>query len=253
MSSCACTPAELATLALVVRPLSGSRAKKLWTRARASEGVRKWEKAVLEGMNVDEAAARLVALESNGTEEANDVPPPIAVLAEMMLGERMRKHAAVLFLRAVSPDLEEESAEREDKDRETTIEAAESLGGDVAELAESLEGAWKCAVEDLVPANDADAEVKPGIKALLTALVLYRRVFPHRTSSSGAAGVLSPPPSPSSGEAKARLALRTVLGAAVFECKGTDGAGWEWGVLEDARDRVVDMLFEGNRTVKKAY
>ncbi|TFY50114.1 hypothetical protein EVG20_g11712 [Dentipellis fragilis] len=59
--------------------------------------------------------------------------------------------------------------------------------------------------------------------------------------------ILSPPPSPSRRNARMHTALRVALDSEVFEAgagAGTEGLGCR---LEDARDRVVDMLVEADR------
>lgn len=247
-STPAASTSDLATLALIVLPLSSGRAEQLWARAaRGAERVRPHERLVLEGTTVHEAAERLAAVCASEREER----APIEVLARVMLEERMRKHAAVLFVHAVSADEGEEGEEveggEEEKARQVSIEAAQSLGGRVAELAESLESAWK------TDADDAGAELvaeenDEGAGALLAALGLYRRSFPARAR---AAQVLSPPPSPGGDDGARvrgwRVALRNVLAAEVFE--GKEG-GRLWARVEDAKDKLVDMLVEGDRMAR---
>src|SRR3984957_6329725 len=159
------TPAELATLSLVVRPISTARAACIWDSAKkvAREGGRPWEKVILEQMDVNEAA-ELLALE-RGSGRGSTSEGPLAVLAMALLMTRMRKHAAVLFVRAVLPDAgqteeQEDQDQDEEKERAATIDAAKSLGGQIAETAESLEGAWKAGVCDAVlPVTDpADSQ-----------------------------------------------------------------------------------------------
>jgi len=211
--------------------------------------MRPHERLVLDGMTVHEAAERLAAVCAG--ERA-----PIEVLARALLEERMRKHAAVLFVRAVPADEEEKEQQEgeeegeggeEEKARQVSIEAAQSLGGRFAELAESLESAWKTDAYD-VGAGLAAEQEEEGAGALLAAFVLYRRSFPARAR---AAQVLSPPPSPG-GEDGARVrgwrvALRKVLAAEVFE--GKEG-GRLWARVEDAKDKVVDMLVEGDKMAR---
>ncbi|KAG9311691.1 hypothetical protein JVU11DRAFT_7929 [Chiua virens] len=82
------------------------------------------------------------------------------------------------------------------------------------------------------------------VLALLRSTVLYNQVFASRF-------VLSPPSSPSANgsgeeaETDVVLLLRRVLGSSVFEESGesnSDGLS-----LEDARDRVVDMIVNMQR------
>ena len=83
---------------------------------------------------------------------------------------------------------------------------------------------------------------------------MYRRIFPSTLpacapAAGGPAFVLSPPPSPSRRNAQLHTALRTALGSPAFE-SGADGRLEDpalGAALEDARDRVEDMLFEFER------
>ena len=98
--------------------------------------------------------------------------------------------------------------------------------------------------QDLASQDEAE------IRALLTATLVYRRIFPSSLPACNGAVVLSPPPSPPGRKsAQVRAALRTALGSPAFE-SGADGRleDPELGrALEDARDRVEDMLFELER------
>ena len=113
------------------------------------------------------------------------------------------------------------------------------------------------AVPMRAPASQDEAE----IRALLTATLIYRRIFPSTipacTLAGGAGGapafVLSPPPSPSRRNAKLHMLLRTALGSPAFE-SGADGRLEDpelGGALEDARDRVVDMLVDFERGCRR--
>jgi hypothetical protein len=128
--------------------------------------------------------------------------------------------------------------------------------------------------------EDLDGE----IKSLFTALVLYRRVFDDDASSETECDscksstptmvpstlLLSPPPSPRTAaplqqrvssamqmttkrreQNRMLLDLRTALGSRVFEdgpCAGVGEAKGDFGIgLEDARDRVVDLVVDLER------
>ena len=107
--------------------------------------------------------------------------------------------------------------------------------------------------QDLASQDEAE------IRALLTATLIYRRIFPSTipacalSSGRAPAFILSPPPSPSRRNAQLHMALRTALGSPAFE-SGADGRleDPELGAaLEDARDRVVDMLVGFERACRR--
>ncbi|KAA1472989.1 hypothetical protein DENSPDRAFT_859722 [Dentipellis sp. KUC8613] len=202
---------------------------------------------------------------------------PLAALAVLELRARVRRHAAGLFVRAVlgvdgvtrecdggsggegGGDVEEERAEEEA--RRATVEAGRAMGGRMGALAALLERVGQAGFvrhEEVVGAAEQEGEgVLSGdggrdggedeegqIRDLLGALVLFRRLFPSALLASKGAGttpalILSPPPSPSRRNARLHTALRVALDSEVFEGLGSR--------LEDARDRVVDMLVEADR------
>ncbi|THU83083.1 hypothetical protein K435DRAFT_734288 [Dendrothele bispora CBS 962.96] len=239
--------------------------------------VRAHERLVLESMNVDEAVEQLKMTSSSfkGKKEELVRYSPIGVLAWMLVRTRVKRHLEVMFVKAVLPreplelgdEMEDSTSprpsvcedEREDDERRRTIEAARSLGGKMAELGDVLQkvgtmGVWE--LDDLALFSDEEEEdLDTEIKVLLNALILYRQIFSSSIldSSSGygngcgnGAGVsilLSPPPSPGSKDFKLQYELRRVLGSSVFDSeKGPIGEA-----LEDARDKVVDMLVENER------
>lgn len=243
----------------------------------------------MESVNVDEAAERLATRSSVYLDERRH--GPIAVLASMLVLERLKRHTAALFIKTVlsgqpagkgesdwNEDVELEDL-KEEEEKNVTIDAAKSLGGRTGELGEMLERVWKtsvCTLEDIGYGSDCGGNEEVGedgdsldedIVSLLTALTLYRRIFPTSvlpctTSGAGAVSILlSPPPSPSRKSSELHLALRRRLGARVFDFTdgsaaggGRDGNGKDvvsLGVaLEDARDRVVDMLVSVERQVR---
>jgi hypothetical protein len=152
----------------------------------------------------------------------------------------------------------------EEEKRKETIDAGKSLGGRTRELAEALEKVWGTGVDDvenLLDHEDSQDEAELELRSLLSALILYRRIFPSSilscVSANGAESVsfiLSPPPSPSRKHPGLHLALRRALGSPVFDFSEEDAEDGKLTedqrlglVLEDARDRVVDMLVEGGR------
>lgn len=182
-------------------------------------------------------------------------------------------------------DKVESERKAEELEIRRTVEAARELGGDVEELGRVLERVWKqpasLFLDDLSDAfldsDDSEAEdsedgevevLDKEIKALLTGLVLYRQVF--GVEKKGAAAVtsalISPPPSPASTirpgvrssatgsqqkERNVLLELRRALGSRVFEDdaeRESEVEGeCECSLLEDARDRVVDLVVDMER------
>jgi hypothetical protein len=243
---------HLSTLALTIRPLSSQKATTLWTRALKTDLVRPFERLVLDSMTVDDAAERI------GRSKVANEYSPLGFLASMLIRERIRDHASSLFVRTVLPDLVSEDGtpvhdadgnKTEENERRRTFEAAKSLGGRPGELAELLENVWKtgyCDVDEVLPnetddnADSVDAE----IQSLITALILYRQIFPSSIFSGGS--VLSPPPSPSRHNTALHLSLKRALASSAFDFKGHDQTDT---ALEDARDHVVDTLFDLERTL----
>lgn len=269
MSWFTASTSDLSTLALVIRPLSAGKASMLWDRARKAAGVvRPYERLVLDRFGVDEAAERLSAID----DELHAKYTPIGLLGSIVVTERVRKHAAMLFVRTVLPDQQQDmrTSFGDDMERERfeedemrkTINAARSLGGRAGELGEMLESVWKTGVYTFEDDGEDQDPVVGEIKALLSALVLYRRIFPtsilgpDENSGCGVSILLSPPPSPNQKDVKLHYALRRVLGSTVFDFSGEgDGEGdvernkmGTLGIaLEDARDRAVDMLVDCER------
>ena len=234
---------------------------------------------MLESWTVDDAAAQLSTRSSSHPEL--DKYSPIGVLASMLIRERMKRYAATLFVRTVVQDQPCEwqegdgvDVERLEEEERAIIAAAKSLGGRTGELGEMLERVWKLdarSLEDVDRAfesvdgagKEGDSEAE-GIKALLKAVVLYRRIFPSSVSrsngaSTGACILLSPPPSPSRKNSQMHLALRRILGSSVFDCgdfSATEKASSDDQcerlaiALDDARDRVVDMLMDLERQLR---
>lgn len=275
---------DLSTLALIIRPLSSAKANTLWSRACKTDFVRPFERLVLTSLTVNEAAERLAVVQGNAD---NTKHTPIELLASILIRERLLRHASVLFVRTILPDrfhttsedgwlaAEQDNLDEEEK-RKETIDAGKSLGGRIRELVEALEKTWGTGVEDITDVldhhNDGSSkadEAEVGLRSLLNALILYRRIFPSSvfscvsaTGSKSVSLILSPPPSPSRKNPDLHLALRRVLGSPVFDSTFDEADVGDEKLkeeqqrlsiaLEDARDRVVDMLVEGGRIGKKA-
>ncbi|KAL0578128.1 hypothetical protein V5O48_003871 [Marasmius crinis-equi] len=280
----ACSAADLSTLALVLYPLctlARRPAKARWEAARARKGytgdqgrgvgvlIRPHERLVLETMEVDEAFETLKSLPRSTL--ASTRYSPIGVIASLVIRERCKAHLQKAFVLTVSPpsgrsfELEDDgtdvaktvkAAENEEKEVRVTIDAARSLGGEVAEIGDMLESLWNMGVHELDWDLETDNEegLNGEIRSLAVAILLYRRIFSSSImgpvgdgNGSAVSILLSPPPSPTRRDSRLHLSLRKALGSSVFE----SGEGDEFGsALEDARDRVVDMLVESERACR---
>uniref|UniRef100_A0A0W0F121 BHLH domain-containing protein n=1 Tax=Moniliophthora roreri TaxID=221103 RepID=A0A0W0F121_MONRR len=267
--------ADLSTLALVLYPLARFArrpAKAIWDAARARKGysglqeggvgvlIRPHERLVLETMNIDEAVK---FLEENPAPSERARYSPIGVLAGTLVKRRIKSYLQKSFVKTVlsseaACDLEDDSVpvvdvaksvtEEEEEERQVrvTIDAARSLGGRFSEMGEMLENIWTmgtCELDASEENDDDEESLENEIQALFNALVLYRRIFSSSIMGPGNVSsvsiLLSPPPSPSRHDNKLHMSLRRALGSSVFESDDT--------ALEDARDRVVDMLVECER------
>ncbi|EAU82892.1 hypothetical protein CC1G_05514 [Coprinopsis cinerea okayama7 len=237
------------------------------------------EKLVFESFTLEEAVKTLE--DASERDKTNGETPlePIGVLGAVLVKQRVKQHLGVLFVEAVSL-LQDEVvvvAEKEDgRDQEEegkkfevevrrTVEAAKELGGWIEQLGRTLERVWKSSslvdVEDLPfsspspsssPTEDESSEngIEGEIQSLLTALVLYRKLFSGTTTPTVSSLLISPPPSPTGRVAKdgsvgggggALLSLRKALGSRVFEDGDKEGS------MEDARDKVVDLIVDTER------
>ncbi|KAL5521740.1 hypothetical protein ACEPAF_2488 [Sanghuangporus sanghuang] len=199
---------------------------------------------------------------------------PLALLAKQAIRDFIREHSERVFLYSVSGDEEVYSGTVEARDTLEheicrTVDASRSLDGRTARLADMFERVCKpssapFASEFLLDSEDLEIEATSSsadsadndaeLCALLRAIVLYRRIFPSATPyassfrdpnigcrpiSSGPDAfapptqIPSPPPSPSRRDAALHLALRRCLDSSAFDSRD---------IIEDARDRVVDML-----------
>jgi hypothetical protein len=246
----ATSPSDLSTLALLVFPVWRARAEALWTRGIHARVVRPFERAVIGAMTVEEASISLAKM--------SDVRlTPLGSLAVHNVREAVAHIAGRTFVRAVlgtdaqSNDGEvydTEKGAREEEERRAVVDAGQSMGGRSAELVGLLErictGMFVRHEEIKLPDDlDIDNEER-GVGILLQAIVLYRGLFPSGLpGSSGIPVVLSPPPSPSRRNAGLRAALRVALDGEVFYNGGSE--------LEEARDRVVDMLVDVDRASRR--
>jgi len=233
------------------------------------------EKLVFVTLSVDEALDRLAAsgtLMKDREDEDGRISTPLEALGCLIVKERVKKHVGKLFVQVVAHAGERammnDEEEREEQARRMTVDAARELGGYVEKLGKDFERVWKTAsVEDedlshFVGSESTESVMDHEIKALFTALVLYRRVFAAHThpECGPSSTLLSPPPSPtpktSARHARMLLELRKALGNRVFEDTDVEGEAedMEDGYhssralgLEDARDQVVDMIVDVER------
>ncbi|KAJ2937071.1 hypothetical protein H1R20_g24, partial [Candolleomyces eurysporus] len=241
----------------VLNGLARAKARSLWNAAKLqSESlslaprrgvkapVKLSEKLVLENWDLDEALDQLSSSSAANKESANGgetLRTPVEVLASVLVRQRVKQHLGQLFVEAVGvsgvalsgADGEEVKDHGRDKEKEKNVENNEE-----EEAAD--EGA------DDSDNNDKSLQLDGEIRALLTGLVLYRRLFAVPKGVSVTSVLLSPPPSPtsrsqSSKEGNLFLDLRKALGSRVFE------DGDREGEMEDARDRVVDLIVEMER------
>ncbi|PPR01359.1 hypothetical protein CVT24_006313 [Panaeolus cyanescens] len=275
-----------------------NQAKNLSERTVPTRKAQLHEKMVLESMDVDEAARRISmarAAGSNGDDESAR-STPLQVLACQVVKERVRTHLATLFVEIVdgasssSDDGEGDEKKTKEDEWRVTVDASKEMGGEVEAVGRAFERVWKLCIspssaglmgmvlddaelgneeeederDDETREGDVDAE----IRALISAIVLYRRAFPGDgatddvvvggdETAAGAKEPLSPPPSPTptiratatgggeSGREAWLMKLRKALGNRVFE--SAVGGG-----LEDARDVVVDLIVDLERRERGA-
>jgi len=263
---------DLTTLALIIRPVAGSRASYLWEQARRKDILRPHEKLVLDSMDICSAAALIQKWRR--TDFKWEHHPPLAVLAETLVRRKIKNHSRLLFVQSVDKTLHQDD-DSSDTDESTDgrylltagteaeseverlqiIQAGKSLGGSTADLAMALEKVWDLGTCDLPEASRSDVDYED-VRALLSAIALYREVFRTSLAHTGTVGcdipsisvILTPPSSPSPMDAQVHQALRKVLGASVFEMLPDVDGDQELDSLamavENARDSVVDMLVD---------
>ncbi|PPQ88539.1 hypothetical protein CVT25_009919 [Psilocybe cyanescens] len=283
------TTSQLVTISVAVQHTPGvlggiarMKARAIWAAAKAQAQnrlpIRKYESLVFRELDLDGASALLSTATTGDKSDGERAFAPVEVLACLVIKDRIKKHLGRLFVNVVSAEdvvLEDESKEKEKEKEERewrrTIDAARELGGRVSVLGTMFERVWKASPSAL---EDAELELGEGeggedeiseIRALLVAVILYRRLFDYgcaSPSSSTSTLLMSPPPSPTSKTALKRsgmmLALRTALGSRVFEDTEAEkqGEGEEEGELsvglEDAKDRVVDLIVELERKERRS-
>lgn len=259
--------------------LAGMKARSVWATAKVqcqkvtlNNPTKISEQLVLDTLTAATAGGYLATATFSDRSDGERAYTPVEVLGCLVVKQRVKAHLASLFVQSVADEAE---AQTQDLEWRRTIDASRELGGHVEQLGKTLERAWKAdpaAIEDddLALNVDADDEgsADADIRALLTAVVLYRRLFAEAQDGAlSSSTLLSPPPTPTAKTTIKRgqmlQALRMVLGSRVFEDEGAvcartvrdadtdEGAVEELG-LEDARDRVVDMIFDSERRLRAA-
>lgn len=279
----------------MILPVSHAKASELWDRARNREVLRPHEKIVLSNMSVNDAAEWLAKWRlwhdterKGGRCAACEKRTPLGILAAILIRERLRRHAAAMFVRTVVPDHAQEVTDayesdelaaaydfekdyEDDHQRRETIEAGKSIGGRTAELATLLERIWDtgfCPPEDAMPKpsleqyetqewednHDLARSDEAEIRSLLHATLTYRRIFPSSFPSCATAVsvILSPPPSPSRKNLTLHVSLRAALASSAFDFEGRSEEDQRLAAaLEAARDRVNDMLTALERSLRR--
>ncbi|KAF7348452.1 BHLH domain-containing protein [Mycena venus] len=196
-------------LALLVRPvpLLGRRvAGQLWDGGM--------------GLEVDEAARR-VAVSNVNTKS----PVLLRALEENVAFERLRAVTASAFTREVL-SVEADDSKTATEEREHALAAARKLGGRVGVLGARVGRVLGGSDLGLAFDADADGAEEDDVHKLLRAIVLYRRVFPSGSPSSSMTVTAK------QANADAQALRRTLGSSEVFED----------ALVEEARDRVVDLL-----------
>jgi hypothetical protein len=201
-------------------------------------------------MTVEEASSSLA-------KASNVCLSPLSSLAVRNVRKAVTHLAGRTFVRAVlgadarSGDNEVYDTEkdaREEEERRAVVDVGRSMGGSSTELVGLLERVCTgmfVRYEDTRPSDDSNVDDEErDVRMLLGAIVLYRGLFPSGLPGPlGVPSVLSPPPSPSRRNAGLRAALRVALDGEVFYNGGSE--------LEEARDRVIDMLVDVDRASRR--
>jgi hypothetical protein len=245
----ATSPGDISTRALLIFPIWRARAAALWTRAIHARVVRPFERTVLSAMTVEEASISLA-------KASNVNLSPLGSLAEHNVRKAVARLAGRTFVHAVlCADAQHGDCKVYDTEKDAceegewraVVDAGRSMGGRSAELVGLLEcvrTGMFVRYEDTQPSDDSADEEEHSVRMLLGAIALYRGLFPSGLPGSmGVTAILSPPPSPSRRNAGLRAALRVALDGEVFYHGGPE--------LEEARDRVIDMLVEVDRASRR--
>ncbi|KIY73822.1 hypothetical protein CYLTODRAFT_439501 [Cylindrobasidium torrendii FP15055 ss-10] len=231
---------DLTTLAMLLSPIAPGRASSIWEAAKHTGLTQTracaYERLVLSSVDVQEAAAIVTIADKHPRYT------PIGVVSAHLILRRLRKHAVAMFVGSIVPRHLGVDTDKEEEARRVTVDSARSLGGDIARLGDTFEEVWNGGDPRLEDEEYEDEGVQAEIRALLVAVVLYRQIFPSavlgKAGEESVSILLSPPPSPTLSEHKSGYRLREILGQDVFEEME----------LEEARDRVVDLLVAAERS-----
>ena len=201
------------------------------------------ERLVLESLDADEAAGCIsdVTIAQIGLDMGQTRPSPLQILGGALVRDRMKKHLGSAFIKTVGVGDQEAGEDDEEEGRQKTLEAAAELGGRLADLGKVAERLCRLVADDnsrvitvsseLVESLVASSGDEDEVAALILALVLYQRVFPHDKKSVCKAMLGSGDPV---------FLLKKTLGNRVFEQGCAEG-------LEDARDVAVEHIVEIER------
>ncbi|TFK41460.1 hypothetical protein BDQ12DRAFT_720318 [Crucibulum laeve] len=247
----AATINELSTLAMVLQGTGGivssiahAKAHSIWDTTRsytkhAKPGshskTKVSEKLVLAELDIAGAIDHLTMLSADVKGNNGYVYLPLEVLACSLVQEHIKEHLGVLFIEAVNPTREDGEEKNNDNEICRSINSAKELGGTVSKLRQLLECIWRTP-SSVTPEDFALKGCDNEVRVLLTMLVLYKCIFANAPEESALLSPLSPKGKEEEGGMIFKL--RHALGSQVFE----DAMGGS--VLEDARDRVVDLIVE---------
>ncbi|TFK75502.1 hypothetical protein BDN72DRAFT_954701 [Pluteus cervinus] len=243
-----------------------------------------YERLVVQHFSVEEAFKTLVDMDISIIDNSFE---PIKELARVITIRLVKQQLQQLFTAVVSEGREAQSDEvvaSDSKNIRMIVDAASELGGELAKVGRIFEhamktgGAWNDILFDEIltlrssslplsetedSEDEGDEEDESSIReigSLLTAIVLYRRASVELdigSTPTTSSALLSPPPTPTvnsmsliskrkkSFDSRLLSKLRSALGSRVFEEEGmVEG-------VEDARDRVVDLVVEYQRRERR--
>lgn len=246
------SPSDLATLALLAHPLSSSISTSLWDWANSLGSKQPAEQAVLQ---LDLTDAENLYRDGLTTSKEQK---PLMVAAQTLVMNSLRVSVARAFVSTVNRSLSIESLGLELTDENSLREAvgdstlALEVGKAVTGRAQQLALLWETycrhqhlhadITDDMLDTLDQlrdefeDVGADDDVLSLLRALILFSRVFPASSSSgedTPTSEGVKPITTVVGARGKLHLDLRRALASAAFD---TDGE------VEDARDRVVDLL-----------
>jgi len=250
------SPTELAIAALLIGPIAPGSAQSLWSQAQA---LPEDQKTAVEqvALLIDFEEASNILAEVDGSTVS-----PLEIIASSISLDKIKQYVSTVFIRTVlgsenSDDLLDDEVRTPSSiaDYKLYMEAAKDIGDKVGKIVTHVDhvvGSTSPSLSDsgISISSDSDSESgsdgatddpaldSPAAKetmAILHALQLYQRLFPAINlagSESSHTAILSPPPSPSRHCPKTHP-LRRALASPAFEGDAD---------MEDARDRVVDLL-----------